>query len=190
MTPKESTAILKSDIEAIYNIYNPDLLDDTLVMQRFGQQCRNSARLAEHLVFTCPTGAERKDTVVHTSNLPLFDSVERPQVGTADAQNRSGGQFDPQSHQQRPARLLLGQQQEKRAPGRPRRSQRERLEIEEGSCALRDTAQQTDMCTCPHIRAGHRNSGRGACNFCDCPQFTKASLTLYDERAAANRRTP
>lgn len=115
MTPEETTAVLKSDIQELYE--------------------------AEHLVFTCPTGTERKDTIGNEKNLPLFDSVEGPQVGTTDAEGGRRGQLDPQGHQQRAPGLLLGQQQEKRTPGRPCRTQRERLEIEEGSCAVRITAQ-------------------------------------------------
>jgi len=51
---------------------------------------------------------------------------------------------------------------------------------------VKDTAEGTDFCTCGHIRAihhsGHQHAG---CNSCYCPSFTKDTLTLYDERAAA-----
>jgi len=132
---------------------------------------------------------ERMHTDATPSNLPLFDSVEAPQVGTADVEDRSGGHQHQKGDIERAPQLLRRQLPEKRAPGRPRRTDHQRLESEERTCAIADTAEWNDWCTCGHMRNWHHRAGQGQrtpCTLCQCDAFTKDSPTLYDERAAAN----
>jgi hypothetical protein len=160
-----------------------DCLDDPLVMQRYGQMCRAAANHPQLWL-------QRKAINVQKS-LSLFDYVEAQKMGTADAPRSGGSQQHPPRNQSGPHLILHGQEPQEGTEGRPRRDSRDVSALEERSCAVRTPAHETDQCTCPHIRAGHHN-GTGRCRFCDCPEFTLSPLTLYDERAAANRerRTP
>jgi hypothetical protein len=157
-------------------------------------------QLESHLVFEMTTNKDGTLTITmdttkgesaHAtqSNLPLFDQVEKQQVGTAVLQDSRRGHQHQARDLERAADLLLPSVHAKRAPGRPRGTGTPRVESEERTCAVKDTARPTDLCTCGHTRAAHMDHNLRPytkCYQCECRTFTKADLTTYDERAASN----
>lgn len=176
MNPETAQAIREA-ITDLYFFHDERTLDEAIVMQRFGQMCATEARRIHRAM-------EREEAGVHES-LPLFAHVERQEVGAADAPRSGGSNVDPPRNQQGPPLVLHRQGQEEGTQGRPRRDSRDLSALEERTCAVKDTAQWDDLCTCGHFRAMHERTTRvHRCGACDCDRFTKADLTTYDERAA------
>jgi hypothetical protein len=80
----------------------------------------------------------------HDATLPLSNPLGEPQVGTTDGKSLERGHQHPQSDQRGTASLLLEQQPQKRAPGRPRASDSQLLAREEAHCGLTTNAQALD----------------------------------------------
>lgn len=159
-------------------------LDDPLVMQRFGQMCRAAANdLARWL-------KERKDTDVTPANLPLLDSLDPSAIRTPVGEAHRRRHQHQESDIQRTAGLLLRQKQQREKERRPPGGYGGSPKGADATCAVKDTAHETDICTCSHMRANHTGSGAWprSCSLCYCPAFTKESLTIFDE--LRERRTP
>ena len=150
--------------------------------------------LNEHPLYAGPTGPGRKDTDATQELLPLDNPLVSPKVGTAAGEDSSRRNIDPQGHLERPARLLRGQLPEGEKARRALEHQNRMLAYEERTCAVKDTAALSDLCTCGHTRREHVPWRRGGtlrthrCTLCICDHFTKESLTVWDE--LRERRTP
>jgi len=178
----QTAAAIRLEIESLYFwMLDEDVIEEQIVTQRFGQMCAEAASRIYRKM-------EGKESHAKETDLPLFNRVDPPEMGPADGEDCRRGKLDPQSDIERAAELLRGEDPAREKKRRPRGAPRARPQGEDASCAVKDTASGTDLCTCGHIRAIHHSGPQAnGCNSCPCDTFTKADLTIHDQRAAANR---